>query len=32
VNDFTSMWAGQGAAVCREMPAAELTHALAGGL
>jgi nitronate monooxygenase len=32
VNDFTSMWAGQGAAVCREMPAAELTRALAGGL
>jgi nitronate monooxygenase len=31
VNDFTSMWAGQSAALCREMPAAELTRALAGG-
>ena len=31
VNDFTSMWAGQNAAPCREMPAAELTRMLAGG-
>lgn len=31
VNDFTSMWAGQSAALGREMPAAELTRALAGG-
>jgi len=29
VNDFTSMWAGQSAALCREMPAAELTRLLA---
>jgi nitronate monooxygenase len=29
VNDFTSMWAGQSAALCREMPAAELTRQLA---
>jgi nitronate monooxygenase len=29
VNDFTSMWAGQSAALGREMPAAELTRALA---
>jgi nitronate monooxygenase len=29
VNDFTSMWAGQSAPLCREMPAADLTHALA---
>jgi len=29
VNDFTSMWAGQSAALCREMPAAELTKSLA---
>jgi nitronate monooxygenase len=29
VNDFTSMWAGQSAAFCREMPAAELTRHLA---
>ena len=29
VNDFTSMWAGQNAAACREMPAAELTKSLA---
>ena len=28
-NDFTSMWAGQKASACREMPAAELTRALA---
>ena len=28
VNDFTSMWAGQNAAACREMPAAELTRRL----
>lgn len=31
VNDFSSMWAGQSAALCREMPAAELTRALAAG-
>ena len=31
VNDFTAVWAGQSAALCREMPAAELTRALAGG-
>ena len=30
VSDFTSMWAGQCAALCREMPAAELTRMLAG--
>ena len=30
VNDFTSMWAGQSAALCREMPAAALTRQLAG--
>ena len=30
VNDFTSMWAGQNAAMCREMPAAALTRDLAG--
>lgn len=29
VNDFTGMWAGQNAASCREMPAAELTKSLA---
>jgi nitronate monooxygenase len=29
VNGFTSMWAGQSARLCREMPAAELTRALA---
>ena len=29
VNDFTSMWAGQNAAACREMPAGELTRLLA---
>ena len=28
VNDFTSMWAGQNAAACRETPAAELTRSL----
>jgi nitronate monooxygenase len=28
-SDFTSLWAGQGARLCREMPAAELTRALA---
>jgi nitronate monooxygenase len=32
VNDFTPMWAGQSAALCREMPATELTRALAAGL
>ena len=31
VNDFTSMWAGQNAAACQEMPAAELTRMLADG-
>jgi nitronate monooxygenase len=29
VDDFTSMWAGQNAAACREMTAAELTRSLA---
>jgi len=29
VDDFTSMWAGQSAALCPEMPAAELTRTLA---
>jgi nitronate monooxygenase len=29
-NDFTSMWAGQNASGCREIPAAELTRLLAG--
>jgi nitronate monooxygenase len=29
-GDFSPLWAGQGAAGCREMPAAELTRALAG--
>lgn len=28
VNDFTSMWAGQNARACKEMPARELTRAL----
>jgi nitronate monooxygenase len=28
-DDFTSLWAGQSARLCREMPAAELTRALA---
>ncbi|HUQ88109.1 MAG TPA: nitronate monooxygenase [Vicinamibacterales bacterium] len=28
VNDFTSMWAGQNAAACQEMPASELTKSL----
>ena len=32
VNDFTAMWAGQSAALCREMPAAELTRTLAAGV
>ena len=31
VDDFTSMWAGQNAAACREMPAATLTRTLAAG-
>ena len=30
VDDFTSMWAGQSAALCREMSSAELTRELAG--
>jgi len=29
LHDFTSMWAGQSAALCREMPAADLTRQLA---
>ena len=29
LHDFTSMWAGQSAALCREMPAANLTRQLA---
>ena len=29
-NEFSSLWAGQNAHGCREMPAAELTSALAG--
>jgi nitronate monooxygenase len=29
LTDFTSMWAGQNAAACQAMPAAELTRALA---
>lgn len=28
-NEFSSLWAGQGAAICREMPAADLTRELA---
>ncbi len=28
INDFTSMWAGENAAACREMPAADLTRLL----
>ena len=31
VHDFTSLWAGQSAALCREVPAAELTRALGAG-
>ena len=31
IDDFTSMWAGESAANCREMPAADLTRALAAG-
>lgn len=30
INDFTSMWAGQSARLCREVPAAQLTRELAG--
>ncbi len=30
-DDFTPLWAGQSAALCRPMPAAELTRALAAG-
>lgn len=30
-SDFTSMWAGQSARLCREMPAAGLTRSLAAG-
>jgi nitronate monooxygenase len=29
-TDFTSLWSGQSARLCREMPAAELTRLLAG--
>jgi nitronate monooxygenase len=32
INDFTSMWAGTSARLCREMPAADLTRELAGGV
>jgi nitronate monooxygenase len=32
VNDFTSMWAGQNAAICCEMSAAQLTRAIAADL
>ena len=32
VTDFTSMWAGQNATACREMPAAELTASLQDGV
>ena len=32
VNDFTSMWAGQNAYGCREMPAADLTRLLSSTL
>jgi nitronate monooxygenase len=32
VSDFTSMWAGQNAAACKETPAAALTERLASGL
>jgi nitronate monooxygenase len=31
-SDFSSLWAGQNASGCREMPAGELTRLLAGGL
>lgn len=30
-NDFTPLWAGQGAPLCRPVPAAQLTQALAQG-
>lgn len=30
-SDFSPLWAGQNAAGCRAMPAAELTHELSGG-
>jgi nitronate monooxygenase len=32
IGDFSSLWAGQNVSGCREMPAAELTRLLAGGL
>jgi nitronate monooxygenase len=32
VTDFTSMWAGQNTSGCREIPAADVTRALAEGL
>jgi nitronate monooxygenase len=31
-GDFSPLWAGQNASGCQEVPAAELTHALAAGL
>jgi nitronate monooxygenase len=31
-SDFSSLWAGQNVSGCREMPAADLTRLLAGGL
>jgi nitronate monooxygenase len=30
ITDFTSLWAGQNAAMCREGPAATLTRELGG--
>jgi nitronate monooxygenase len=32
MGDFSPLWAGQNASGCREMPAAQLTSELAGGL
>jgi nitronate monooxygenase len=31
-GDFSPLWAGQNASGCKEMPAAQLTRELAGGL
>ncbi len=31
-GDFSPLWSGQNASGCKEVPAAELTHALAAGL
>jgi nitronate monooxygenase len=31
-GDFSPLWSGQNASGCREIPAAELTRALAEGL